>query len=82
MIHLSITFVLTPILITILLDCKNFKFDIHTYTFFGTEPDAYISNSFTTLPRVGFTFRSGVTTVFDTGNSGCRNFQRFQKADH
>ena len=53
--------------------------DIHTHTFFGTEPDAYISNSFTSIPPDAFTFRSGVTTAVDAGSSGWRNFNVFKE---
>ncbi len=52
--------------------------DIHGHHFFGTENDAYLSNSFTALPPDGFTFRSGVTTVVDAGGSGWRNFHTFK----
>ena len=52
--------------------------DIHGHHFFGTENDAYLSNSFTALPPDGFTFRSGVTTVVDAGGSGWRNFSTFK----
>ena len=47
--------------------------------FFGTEPNAYLSNSFTALPPDGFTFRVGVTTVVDTGGAGWRNFIQFKE---
>lgn len=53
--------------------------DIHGHHFFGTEPNAYLSNSFTALPPDGFTLRSGVTTVVDAGGSGWRNFQTFKE---
>lgn len=53
--------------------------DIHSHNFFGTEPDAYLSNSFTALPPDGFTLRSGVTTVVDVGGAGWRNFRTFKK---
>lgn len=52
--------------------------DMHSHNFFGTEPDAYLSNSFTALPPDGFTFRAGVTTVVDAGGSGWRNFKTFK----
>lgn len=44
--------------------------DIHGHHFFGTQPNAYLSNSFTALPPDGFTLRSGVTAVADAGGSG------------
>ncbi len=58
--------------------------DIHAHVFWGTKPDAYISNSYTSLPPDGFTFRSGVTTVVDAGSAGWRNFRIFkeQTIDH
>lgn len=58
--------------------------DIHAHMFWGTEPDAYISNSHASLPPDGFTFRSGVTTVVDAGSAGWRNFKTFkeQTIDH
>jgi dihydroorotase len=58
--------------------------DIHGHHFFGTEPDHYLSNSFSALPPDGFTLRSGVTTVVDVGGAGWRNFSAFksQTIDH
>lgn len=58
--------------------------DIHGHHFFGTEEDAYLSNSFTALPPDGFTFRSGVTTIVDAGGAGWRDFKTFkrQTIDH
>ena len=53
--------------------------DIHSHNFFGTEPDAYLSNSFTALPPDGFSFRSGVTTIVDVGGAGWKNFKTFKK---
>lgn len=53
--------------------------DIHSHNFFGTEPDAYLSNSFTALPPDGFSFRTGVTTLVDAGGAGWRNFRIFKK---
>tara|TARA_R110002012_G_scaffold37977_2_gene106117 strand:- start:520 stop:1773 length:1254 start_codon:yes stop_codon:yes gene_type:complete len=52
--------------------------DIHGHNFFGTEEDAYLSNSFTALPPDGFTFRSGVTTIVDVGGAGWKNFNTFK----
>ncbi|MEA1784807.1 amidohydrolase/deacetylase family metallohydrolase [Arenibacter sp. GZD96] len=52
--------------------------DIHGHHFFGTEPNAYLSNSDTALPPDGFTFRSGVTTAVDVGGAGWRNFETFK----
>ncbi|WP_238474496.1 amidohydrolase/deacetylase family metallohydrolase [Maribacter algarum] len=53
--------------------------DIHSHNFFGTEPNAYLSNSFTALPPDGFSFRSGVTTIVDVGGAGWRNFRTFKE---
>jgi dihydroorotase len=53
--------------------------DIHAHVFFGTEEDAYLSNSYTALPPDGFTFRAGVTTVVDCGDAGWRNFDQFRE---
>ncbi len=58
--------------------------DIHGHHYFGTDPEAYLSNSYSALPPDGFTFRAGVTTVVDAGGSGWRNFLAFktQTIDH
>jgi len=53
--------------------------DIHSHNFFGTEPDAYLSNGFTALPPDGFSFRGGVTTLVDVGGAGWKNFKTFKK---
>jgi dihydroorotase len=53
--------------------------DMHVHVFAGTKPDAYISNSFTSLPPDGFTFRAGVTTAVDAGSSGWKNFRIFKE---
>ncbi len=53
--------------------------DIHTHVYHGTKPDAYLSNSFGSLPPDGFTFRSGVTTIVDAGGAGWRNFRTFKE---
>lgn len=52
--------------------------DLHGHHFFGTQPNTYLSNSFTALPPDGFTFRAGVTTAVDAGGSGWRNFDIFK----
>lgn len=52
--------------------------DLHGHHFFGTQPNAYLSNSFTALPPDGFTFRAGVTTVADAGGAGWKNFDLFK----
>ncbi|MCK4751129.1 MAG: amidohydrolase/deacetylase family metallohydrolase, partial [Bacteroidales bacterium] len=58
--------------------------DMHAHVFWGTLHDEYISNSYTSLPPDGFTFRSGVTTVVDAGSAGWKNFKTFreQTIDH
>lgn len=53
--------------------------DIHSHNFHGTEPDSYLSNSFTALAPDGFSFRSGVTTLVDVGGAGWRNFRTFKE---
>jgi len=53
--------------------------DMHVHVFHGTHQDQYISNSFTSLPPDGFTFRHGVTTVVDAGSAGWRNFKTFRE---
>lgn len=53
--------------------------DIHSHNFWGTEPDAYLSNSFTALPPDGFSFRAGVTTLVDVGGAGWKNFKTFKE---
>ena len=53
--------------------------DIHVHAFWGTEPDSYIGNSFTSLPPDGFTFRAGVTTAVDAGSCGWRDFRVFKE---
>ena len=53
--------------------------DLHAHVFFGTEPNAYLSNSDTALAPDGFTLRSGVTTVVDLGGAGWRNFEQLKR---
>lgn len=53
--------------------------DMHSHHFYGTEANAYLSNGPCALPPDGFTFRSGVTTVVDTGGAGWKNFEQFKK---
>ena len=53
--------------------------DLHSHNFHGTEPNAYLSNSFTALAPDGFSFRSGVTTIVDVGGAGWRNFRTFKE---
>lgn len=51
--------------------------DMHVHVFHGTEDDAYISNSYTSVPADAFTFRTGVTTAVDVGSAGWRNIDTF-----
>ena len=53
--------------------------DLHAHVFFGTETNAYLSNSYSALPPDGFTFRAGVTAVVDLGDAGFRNFPQFKE---
>lgn len=53
--------------------------DIHSHNFHGTEPDAYLSNSYEALPPDAFSFRSGITTIVDVGGAGWRNFRTFKE---
>ena len=53
--------------------------DNHVHVFHGTNQDQYISNSYTSLPPDGFTFRYGVTTVVDAGSAGWKNFKTFRE---
>ena len=52
--------------------------DIHGHHFWGTRPDAYLSNSYASLPPDGFSLPAGVTTVVDAGCAGWRNFKIFK----
>ncbi len=52
--------------------------DIHGHHFWGTRPDAYLSNSYASLPPDGFSLPAGVTTVVDAGCAGWRNFKVFK----
>lgn len=53
--------------------------DIHSHVFFGTEKDAYLSNSDTAVPPDSHSFRSGQTTLVDAGGAGWRNFLQFKE---
>ena len=53
--------------------------DLHAHVFHGTTPDRYLANSFGSLPPDGFTFKSGVTTIVDTGGAGWKNFEIFKR---
>ncbi|MBX2873960.1 MAG: amidohydrolase/deacetylase family metallohydrolase [Saprospiraceae bacterium] len=52
--------------------------DMHGHHFWGTRPDAYLSNSYASLPPDGFSLPAGVTTVVDAGCAGWRNFKIFK----
>ncbi len=52
--------------------------DIHGHVFAGTLPDGDLMNGFTSLPADGFTFRVGVTTIVDAGDSGAKDFADFK----
>lgn len=52
--------------------------DMHGHHYWGTQPDAYLANSFSSLPPDGFCLPAGVTTVVDAGGSGWRNFKTFK----
>ena len=53
--------------------------DMHAHVFWGVKPDSYISNSYTSLPPDGFTFRAGITTIVDAGSAGWRNIRIFEE---
>ena len=53
--------------------------DIHAHVFFGTEKDAYLSNSDTAVQPDTHSFRSGQTTLVDAGGAGWRNFLQFKE---
>jgi dihydroorotase len=53
--------------------------DIHAHVFYGTEKDAYLSNSDTAVPPDSHSFRSGQTTLVDAGGAGWRNFLQFKE---
>jgi len=53
--------------------------DMHVHVFYGTDPEAAYSNGPNAVVPDGFTFRSGVTTVVDTGSPGWRNFPQFKR---
>lgn len=53
--------------------------DIHGHVFAGTDQDGQLENGFSSLPADGFTFRVGVTTIVDCGDSGAETFELFKK---
>ena len=53
--------------------------DIHGHVFAGTDPEGQLENGFSSLPADGFTFRVGVTTIVDCGDSGAETFELFKK---
>lgn len=52
--------------------------DLHAHVFYGTEPDAYLSNGLSAVPPDSHSFRSGQTTLVDVGGAGWRNFGQFK----
>ena len=53
--------------------------DMHAHVFYGTEKDAYLSNSDTAVQPDSHSFRSGQTTLVDAGGAGWRNFLQFKE---
>ncbi len=53
--------------------------DIHSHNYHGVDPEREYSNGFNALNPDPFTFRTGVTTVVETGGSGWRNFAHFKE---
>src|SRR5690554_5152981 len=53
--------------------------DIHSHNYHGVNPRTEYSNGFNALNPDPFTFRTGVTTVVETGGSGWRNFPHFKE---
>src|SRR5690606_6633161 len=53
--------------------------DIHGHVFAGTDPKGLLMNGFVSLPADGFTFRVGVTTIVDAGDSGAESFEEFKR---
>jgi len=58
--------------------------DIHGHVFYGTEENAYLSNSYGSLQPDAHTFRAGTTTIVDPGGAGWRNIDTFinQAVEH
>ena len=53
--------------------------DIHAHVFYGTDPNAYLSNGDSAVPPDSHSFRSGQTTLVDVGGAGWRNFPQFKE---
>lgn len=53
--------------------------DIHSHNYHGVNPHTEYSNGFNALNPDPFTFRTGVTTVVETGGSGWKNFVHFKE---
>jgi len=53
--------------------------DIHGHVFAGTDHGGQLGNGFSSLGADGFTFRVGVTTIVDAGDSGAETFELFKK---
>ena len=52
--------------------------DLHAHVFYGTDPDAYLSNGPSAVPPDNHSFRNGQTTLVDVGGAGWRNFPQFK----
>ncbi|HTV01251.1 MAG TPA: amidohydrolase/deacetylase family metallohydrolase [Luteitalea sp.] len=52
--------------------------DLHAHVFYGTEPDAYLSNGPSAVPPDSHSFRNGQTTLVDVGGAGWRSFPQFK----
>ncbi|MEX0679834.1 MAG: amidohydrolase/deacetylase family metallohydrolase [Balneolales bacterium] len=52
--------------------------DMHAHVFFGSTPRNFADGSYSVAPD-NFSFRAGVTTVVDAGDSGWRNFPVFKE---
>jgi dihydroorotase len=53
--------------------------DLHAHVFYGTEPDAYLSNGDIAVQPDAHAPRAGVTTMVDAGGAGWRNFRQFNE---
>jgi dihydroorotase len=53
--------------------------DLHAHVFYGTEPDAYLSNGDIAVQPDAHAPRAGVTTMVDAGGAGWRNFRQFHE---
>lgn len=53
--------------------------DVHAHVFFGSKPGSGFAGGTSSVSPDAFSFRSGVTTVVDAGNTGWRNFPEFKR---